>query len=252
MALDISFWLYFKEFLYRHFFSILIACILVWFAWDYFEVSCFFYKHLFGTYTGEKYTIWQKPKIDDIQDTNFNQIYEINGYHIRKKIRKKIALSAVSVFKDDNTTFWKWYFNQSGNEGGRIYNKIAAFDLSLVHGKTANKNNINQIEFSHELNGMLWRCVDCYFDDSEINNFHIIPKNDTIRYGMMGIPQKKHTPVYIEGYLMDWESVEFPNLKMKTALYTGEISKQKMGGQKTGLCFQLYLTKLVYDGYVFE
>ena len=254
MTLSVACLPYAKRFIYKHLFSILAACFVVYIAWSALGIDAFFYKRIFGTYTGENNSIWQTPKIEDVKDENKEQIYNINGYHIRKTLRKKFALSAVSVFKDDNTTFWKWYFHQSGNEGGRIYNKVASFDLSTVHGKMANKGNLKKIKFSHELNGLIWDCIenDCYYSGSEVNNFHIIPKNNAIRYGMKALPRKKHTPVYIEGYLMDWQSVEFPALKLETALHTGQISKQKAAGRTTGLCFQLYLTKLVYDGYVFE
>lgn len=251
-------WYLLKGFFYKkickHIKIILISVCIVWIGWSYAGVNRFMYKHLFGKPATQTFSVWTKPKIQDVTDPDPNQVYNIRGHKIRKKLRKHFALSAMSVYRDDNTEFWKWYFDNAGNDGGRVYNQVAAFDLSLAFGKTANKSNIQKIKISHELNLLHYQCesADCHYDNNEISNLHIIPASRSIYYGIKAIPQTARVPVYVEGYLMDWQSVEYPHIKMETALFPGQISKQKAGGKRTVFCFQLYLTKLIYDGYVFE
>lgn len=57
----------------------------------------------------------------------------------------------------------------------------------------------------------------------------------------------------MEGYLVHIKGLgNDKNFELKSALTAGEISHQKAGGQTTGLCRIIYLTKITFDGYIFE
>lgn len=57
----------------------------------------------------------------------------------------------------------------------------------------------------------------------------------------------------MKGYLVDWKGTgDFAEYAFNTALTPGGFSKEKAGGLPTGLCRQFYVTKIVFDGFVFE
>lgn len=111
------------------------------------------------------------------------------------------------------------------------------------------------MKITHELNNASYQCqnASCFYNAEDSNNFHIIPANLNIAKGVSILPRKKYVPIYVEGYLVFWYGVgEYKELRLESALSAAEMSRQKVGGGQTGLCYQLYLTKLIYDGYVFE
>ena len=125
--------------------------------------------------------------------------------------------------------------------------------LSL-HGATAADGNWQKIKFFHEerLLRTLYRFEDNpVLNQTEINNNHVIPASPNILRALKIV--KNGEPVYMEGYLVDWKGTgDFAEYAFNTALTPGEFSKEKAGGLPTGLCRQFYVTKIVFDGFVFE
>ena len=238
-----------RKYLLKLFFAVLFAIMLIWNI----GLNSFFYKRFYGNPIKEGLYTWEKEQIFDYSETLEADVF--NGYPVTRVFKKKYALSGMLTYHDDNTTFWKKYFENSGNEIGRTYNRIASHDLTIVWGKMAAPDNLKKIKFVHELNGVMYSCKesDCYVDGAEINNFHIIPANKRIDKALSALPTSRKVPIYVEGYLTNWYGTgDYQYLTMETALDSHTISRQKSGGQRTGLCYQLYLTKFVYDGYVFE
>ena len=238
----------------KYFFKLFFcAFLIIWVGWNYLGVRNFTYKRLYGKPTGQVLTIWDKEQILDYDEPLQNAVF--NGYPVTKSFKKKYALSGILVYHDDNTTFWKKHFWNSGDEIGKTYNKIASHDLTIVWGKTASPDNLKKIKVGHELNLALLECTtcNCYFGIGDFNNFHIIPANERLNDALSVLPRSKKVPIYVEGYLTDWYGTgDYQDLKMDTALDARTTSRQKAGGGKTGLCYQLYLTKFIYDGYTFE
>ena len=226
--------------------------LVLWISWNYLGVRTFTYKRLYGKPTAQTLTIWDKEQILDydgaLEPDNFN------GYPVLRSFKRKYALSGILVYHDDNTSFWKKHFWNIYGKQGEIYNQIASHDLTIFWGKTAQPSNLKKIKITHELNGASysWKTA-CYFSEEESNNFHIIPANERLDKALSILPESKRVPIYVEGYLTYWYGTgDYKDLKMETALNSHTVSHQKAGGRKTGLCYQLYLTKFIYDGYTFE
>ena len=246
--------LFLSIYLKKYFKSIFLFLIAIFLIWNFFCVKSFFYKRIYGTPASEQFEVWMEPLITNLDGTSQEQKLTINGHKIIGIFRRKFSLSGVLGYRDINVSFSKRYFWNSGNEIGKMYNQIASADLAILHGKTAQKDNLKKIEISHELNAALFtKCLQCTYYDDEFNNFHVLPASKNIKRALEILPKNKFVPIYIEGYLLDWKGVDnYASLEMKTALSPGEISHQKLGGQVSGLCFQIYLTELHFDGYVFK
>ena len=232
------------------FYSVLVS----WISWNYLGIRNFVYKRIYGRPTKEVFTIWDKEQIVDVKEDNL--VAYFNGYKVIKSFKKKYAVSGMLIYHDDNTTFWKKYFWNAGGEEGEIYNQIASHDLTIVWGKSALANNLKNVKVSHGLNFVEnYECKneDCRMDINENNNFHIIPANKRLDRALSILPREEKVPIYVEGYLTFWYGTgDYKNLKFESALDSQTISKQKIGGQRSSLCYQLYLTKFIYDGYEFK
>jgi len=89
------------------------------------------------------------------------------------------------------------------------------------------------------------------YKPNEWSNVHIIPKNEIIRNGFKTI--KRGDIVRIKGFLVDWQgSDEYDYFGIQTARNFADYSEQKLGGQTTLLCMQLFVTELLANGYIFK
>ena len=176
-------------------------------------------------------------------------------YPVKKSFRKKYALSGLLVYHDDNTTFWRKYIWGYGNDRGKFYNRIASHDLTIVWGKSAHSGSMANMEVEYESDGAKFNCKNggCNISEAENNNFHVIPANKRLDKALSLLPRARQVPIYIEGYLTDWYGLgEYGDLQNQTALNATTEAKKRAGGRKTRAYYQLYLTKFVYDGYIFE
>ena len=180
------------------------------------------------------------------------QAAKIGKYDILYRPRRKYAVMGRVVFVDHYDGWLKTWYLSAGRKSVKLYNAVAPFDLSIIHGETAADGNWQKIKFSHEERALLWRYdVGVRADSREINNNHSIPANENVRAGLKIL--RAGETVYAEGYLVDWQGQgEFEKVRFDTALEAGEISKQRLGGRLTGLCRQFLITKLVFGGHVFE
>ena len=233
---------------------ILYTIIISWIGWNYLGVRNFVYKRLYGRPTKQVLTVWDKEQITDVKDAN--SVANFNGYKVIKSFKKKYAVSGMLVYHDDNTTFWKKYFWNPGGEKGEIYNQIASHDLTIMWGKTAYAGNLKNLKVTHGLNYVdSYECKtdDCHVELGENNNFHVIPANKRLDRALSILPQEENVPIYVEGYLTFWYGTgDYKDLKFESALDSQTISKQKIGGLQSSLCYQLYLTRFIYDGYEFK
>lgn len=115
-------------------------------------------------------------------------------------------------------------------------------------------DNWKEFKIKHEQRGA-WVYIKndkpSLYKPSEWSNVHIIPKNQTIRNGFKTV--KKGDIVKIEGFFVDWQGTgAYNSFTIQTARNFADISEQKLGGQETLLCIQLFVTKLFANGYVFK
>jgi hypothetical protein len=165
---------------------------------------------------------------------------------------KKYASTAQIVYVDRYNTFGTFYRSY---RNAALYDRIVPLDISTVSGKSALPENLKYFEFSHEYR-LLWTRTrpnnkGLSSSSGDINNNHIIPANKNIEKGLSILSAGR--PAYMEGYLVHLKGLgKDASFDIKSALYAGEKSKDKAGGRSTGLCRIIYLTKLVFDGYIFE
>lgn len=210
--------------------------------------------------------IWGKPSSQKLSHT-YEQFADIvppqqwqettiSGYKIKYQLRKKYKVCGRVVWVDWNDGLINTWYHSAQRPSTKLYNAVAAVDVSIIHGATSADNNWNKIKFDHEERGLRYTYL--YADNpivntDEINNNHVIPASSAIRRALAII--KKGEFVEMEGYLMDWKGTgKFANFNIKTATAAGDIHTEKLYGGRygAGLCRQFYVTKVTINGYTFE
>ena len=189
------------------------------------------------------------------QDISPKSKMRINGYTIIKTFVKTYQGYGRVGYIDTNDALIKgWYLSSMNKVYAREYKAVASHDLLVVFGKAAQPNIFKQLTFEHEENlGVVSWPSHMRHMTPDFSNIHIISANERIKRGVSVL--RKGDEVYMEGFLMDWGgTVSNPqqDLYYKTARSGNDISAQKAGGRQTGLCLQLYLTKLIINGYVYK
>ena len=209
------------------------------------------YQHLYGKQTEslpeQMVETWEDIAGQDWQETT------VNGYKIRYLIRKKHSVVGRIVYLDWYNLIGAWYRSGMYGDDVYLYDRVAFVDVSVIHGTTAAENNWRKLKFSHEYR-LLWSRLkdrDAIYNPEERNNNHTIPASENIAHALKIV--KIGEPVYIEGYLIDWEGTgKHSNFKINTAIAPGDLHKDKYGGLTTYLCRQFFVTKISFGGYSFE
>jgi len=211
-------------------------------------------QSLYGKKTNAQSPILEET-YTEYKDPHPNQILTINGYKIQKTFVKIYRATGRVVWLDQNDALVKsWYLAAGNTKVEGLYDSVAPIDLSLVFGKTAEKENIQKIDFDHSEN-FLHASYDpsdnVYYDNEDVTNIHVIPASRTIKSVLKNL--NRGDIISVVGYLTDWRGTgELSDVTFETARYKGEESKMIMGGQKAGLCKQLYLMKITLNGYDYE
>lgn len=133
-----------------------------------------------------------------------------------------------------------------------LYDALSPLDVTIFIGSMS--NNWRKFKIKHERRGAWVVPLNgdaSLYKPEECSNVHIIPKNQTIRNGFKTI--KNGDIVKIKGFLVDWKGVgEYNSFKVRTARNFADISEQKLGGQTTFLCMQLFVTEIFANGYIFK
>ncbi len=194
-----------------------------------------------------------KETYEDYTDPHPSQLITVNGHKIQKTFVKIYRATGYVAWVDQNDALIKSWYLASGNvDGSTLYHEVAPIDLSLVFGKTAEKENLKKIKFSHIENTLeTYILPGGYYDSKEVTNIHIIPSSNVIKKALKNI--NRGETIYVEGYLTDWKGTgDLSYADYNTARYAGEVSEYISGGQKADLCKQLFLTKLILNGYIYE
>lgn len=213
------------------------------------------YKYIWGTYSGV-YPVVGSETFTPFGGSQLWMSADLGGYRIRYLLRRKYSVSGRVVYVDWNDGFWNTWYHSAANDGVKLYNAVAAVDVSIVHGATAEDGNWQKIKFDHEERGLMWTYQykdNPVVNNDEINNNHVIPATTAVRRAIAIM--KTGEVVEMEGYLMDWKGTgKFGWFSIETATEPGELhSKQLYGGVPgAGFCRQFYVTKVCFDGYCFE
>ncbi len=173
----------------------------------------------------------------------------------------KFFHTVTKVVYVDRYNFLGTWYRASGPEqykkAVKVYDKVAPLDISTVNGVSAKPEMMTCFEFSHEYR-YLWtkikRDKNCHavrYIDEDINNNHTIPANETVAKGLAIL--KAGDIAYLEGYAVAWEDVATGE-GMISSTYVGQVHEEQLYGGKpnAGLCRQLFLTRIIFDGYEFK
>ena len=234
------------------FWKVLFWGILIsWLGWTYL-LKRPFYQVLYGTPSNEKLQIWDRDVFVDLPEQKIIPL-KINGYDIEIQAIKAFKTITRVVYVDRYTPLGTWYRSL---EGARLYDKIVPQDISTATGSSGYHPEC--FKFSHEYR-CLWTkyltdvCSRSIFENKgeDISNNHSIAASQNVQRGLDIL--KAGDIAEIEGYLVYWNGTgNLRYQRFESAIVPGQISKQLAGGQKTGLCRQLLITKITFDGYTFE
>jgi hypothetical protein len=210
------------------------------------------YKKLYAYPYNQELVVSDKDLIEKFDEKVETQEITVGGYDIKVEPVRHYAVTGRLVYVDRYNNFFGTYYRSAKKKWVYLYDAVVPLDLSIAHGKTAEPSNLAKMEFTHEYRFLSSRWYDnVYFKQEEINNNHIIPGTNNVAKGLEIL--KQGDLIRIEGYLVNWSGTgEFDYFDINTAINPGEISKDKLGGNITGLCRQIVVTKLIVDGYGFE
>lgn len=235
----------------KKFLLILIVMVFVWKNW----LHNFLWQQMFADAKiadDDKNYVFAE-RISPI-NSSVAEIMEFNGEQVSIKKLAEYEVIGRAVYVDIYDT--GIYFGKKSEQVklNKFYNKIAPLDISLFIGKTAAEDNWQKIKVEHEYRTVLWSYS--YADkpvanNSEISNNHIIPANNNIRRSFDLI--KKGEPIYMKGYLVDWHGMDkYADIDFASATKPGEYAEFLIGGTPSLLCRQFYVTKVIYNSYVYE
>lgn len=223
-----------------------IALIALWM----FILKCPMYQWIYGKPHDKTLVISQSEYFGDITGPTPPTLFTLSDYAVRMKFLKTYAATAKIVYVDRYNMLGTWY---RSSDASFIYDTIVPLDISTVSGPTAHPDTLKKFKFSHDYRG-LWTTpltFDAPYSNIDINNNHIIPATDTVAKGLAVL--SRGDTATLEGYLVDLQGMGKYNWwHLRSALEPGEISKQKAGGRRTGLCRIIFLTRLIFNGRVYE
>lgn len=229
--------------------TILLAALICGFLWT-FALKKPIYQHLYGTAFSSPLTVYERDIFENLPAAPAPMVLKTSNFSVQLTFLKLYRSTAKVVYIDRYNFMGTWY---RGNRFSYIYDQIAPLDISTVSGQTAQPDILKHFDFSHEYR-LLWSQSKKWnelFIRDDINNNHIIPANKNISKALEIL--KVSDIAHMEGYLVHINGLGTDkSFELKSALTAGEISHQKAGGQTTGLCRVIYMTKIAFDGYVFE
>lgn len=183
-----------------------------------------------------KYAVTGRVGIVDSYDTFFNRIYrgQFQGKYINL-VPRDVFLLIGTMARDE--IFKKFVFNHEERLGSVLCKGVkykTSFMPSFSNRKQAEKN-WQKYQQCHQ-----------YIKQEEQNNYHLIASTNAIDKAVSIL--RKGDVVYLEGFLVD-----VPTLKLKTGTRKKQFHKNiVVRGNAPGMCFILYVTKVVLNGRVFE
>lgn len=173
-----------------------------------------------------------------------------------KKVGKYRGFARAMCVSSYNTSFYIGFRSVSA-KFDKFFNDVAQVDIALAVGETAKDGNWQKFDVYHDNRCAVAKFSNRYdlpiYKEGELSNNHIIPANNNIRRVFDLI--KKGKTVYIEGDLVDlWGKIDgIYDIEMETARSIGQYwDRPVYGGQITGACRQIYVTKVIYNNYVYE
>ena len=234
--------------------KLFLLLLIVYFSvWKFAGLESFVRRKLYGEeHVVEVYE--NNEVIEDYFDYSAGKAVDVKGHVIYKVAKKKYSVSGIFAAHKTNRDFINYSLANFRDEDKKTYMDISPDNISVVWGKKASlapiKCDFDQTEVSYVKCGKEIKEEECH-----VNNYHIIPANKAIEKAVSTLPEHpENKNIYLEGFLIDWDTVESKDgeYRFKTALSSGETIPTKREEVKLRKNFQLYLTRIVYDGYEFK
>lgn len=249
-------------FRFKEFFSVekgallkiaILILVLYYFAWHVFGLGDYIRKQVFGTpHETAVIALQNEERIEDFEDYNAGLGVNIKGLVIYKTFVKKYAVAGTFVAHGKNKEFLEYSKLNLDKEDKKVYMQVSPDNVTVILGNA--RSTLKVCDFDQPTNSYV-KCPKDFKDEmAYINNYHIIPANKTVAMGVNSLPKRAEKEIYMEGFLLDWDFVNNDGeLRFKTALKSGELIPHNLETEvKLRKNFQLYLTRLVYDGYEFK
>ena len=229
------------------------GALISWIGWTY-VLKRPFYQILYGTPTNEELRIWNKDVFQDIPEQKIIPL-NIGGYDIEVQAIKRFETTARVIYVDRYTKLGSWY---RSHEGAALYDAVVPQDISLATGVVGRNHHCFKFTHGYRYGGGFskYKCGERWWVDfpnysDDTTNNHSIAASKNVQRGLDIL--KQGDIAHIEGYLMYWNGTgNLRHQRFESAIVPHQMSKQLLGGQKAGLCRQLLITKLTFDGYTFE
>lgn len=225
-----------------------------------FGLQRYVYQRLFGTPFNEEMIISQNEVYIDLPADNF-RMATIEGYDIKFKLLKQYHATGRVIYVDRYTNPFGRFYRDTDDGATRAYDEVVPQDITFVVGDLA---KYPKLKGHHEYRAGGFDYEDKYtygiykkhhnLYNTHLTNIHTIAVSSGVQKGLDIL--KAGDLATLEGYLIYWETRLDSGriMDFRSAIYAGETHKeQKYGGKSNvGLCKQLLLTKITFDGYTFE
>lgn len=242
----------------RPIFFCILGFALVW----HLGLKRYAYQKLFGKPFNQELQISENEVYIDLPSDSFRTA-TIAGHKIKFKLLKQYYATGRVVYVDRYTNPFGRFYRSSGPSGiaNRAYDEVVPQDVTFVVGPFARAPKIKGfhgyrlggIDGDDEYTYNVYRKYHNLYD-THVTNIHTIAASTGVQKGLDIL--KAGDVATLEGYLIYWET-RLENgqvMDFRSAVFAGEKhTKHKYGGiSGVGLCKQLLLTRIIFDGRVFE
>ncbi len=211
------------------------------------------YQQLYGTRALTAPIAVQSDIFQNLPSPTPGVLIKGRDYTVQAQFVKSFYTTAKIIYIDRYNLLGTWYRSSEYGRNAKLYDWIVPLDLAWVTGPMNYPKFFDDYDVFHEyrvleIRGKRPRTP--YFKE-HISNNHIIPANKNIAKGLNIL--KVNDTVFIEGYLVHLKGLKQDwRFKLMSALEAGEISQQLIGGQQSGKCRLIYVTRLIFNGYEFK
>ena len=234
--------IYIKRAVYPYFFAQKYDETLEISKQDYFETTDkkpFMFKRGKYAYTlvpKIKYAVVAKVGFVDRYDTFFTHLYRGHSQkHYINLVPQDLLLVIGDMARDD--IFSKFKFEHE-ERLGRVLCKGVKYRTSFMSGYLSEEEYVKNKKKYEECQP--------YIKAQEYNNYHPIPANANISRALSIL--KAGDVVYLEGMLVD-----VPDMGLKTGVKKNQYHENIIvQGMAPGMCFILYTTKVILNGWLYQ
>ena len=242
--------------LLKYIFWIFVIFAIIW----KFGLQRYTYQQLFGTPFNEEMKISENEIYIDLPPDNFRTA-SIAGYEVKFQLLKQYYATGQVIYVDKYTNPLGRFYRDTDDGATRAYDEIVPQDITFVVGEYA---KYPYLKGDHEYRAGGFDYDDKYtygiyrkyhhLYETHLTNIHTIAASTNVQKALDIL--KAGDIATLEGYLIYWETRVRSGriIDFKSAVYAGETHKeQKYGGiSNVGLCKQLLLTRITFDGHTFE